>query len=708
MNILSSDAVSYSYFERLIRSLPFISDYISSQKKIPISYDEFHKKYVQSINEFLRITFPSYIKDVTQEIPNIKNLYDLVPSEIAEPLTSPMVSFSQSEKFDDISLRNYLKVMFDDIQSKRDKSEFITPLQGRENQAGKYIFKNTDPLLFKLLRFSSRYAGKFGESSQIDDFLTSLSFLKNLDPDVDNIKLEHLLLQTLDISTYRLDAWLSSLANQRLDYLRIKNKNGIYIGSFGWVANLSPKELLSTSTNAVYEGGYIHAPSYSHASAAAVLRNGYLSYVITQVIRQKKIILKINLDSERTKNALEIIEGIQHVTLNELLGYRLESRIHDYGIDYIIDELRNVFPIKADIGSISDEIDPPSKEKIAPRNLVDGFLVYKNWKRLFQKMQTSLPVNRTEEQENAWISDNMKNPSNPQDLWKLFYDQIINKYDILHIIKDLKSHLNYILDLIDCLSDLCVAESVYQSINGNYVRSAAVLDGLNGEGKIPFPEIVKTPRSSVFQLQRIMLVMNAGSPRSFDLKNIGSLQWNNPRLLIEPNINNLVASYFEGLLIWIDFVDDKGNITNTFTVRLEDLLMQPIDLLYTQKDELEQRLAFYARSKNKTQRFLIRYDKSSQQNSSKPLSPIPIPIIGSGGSADNIKSISDLQFLINPLKEMFSQGQYARYTDFVSPTTKIDDALKNNNNKNIQKVIFNRFYDLIVLLAQTVRRSEKS
>ena len=151
-----------------------------------------------------------------------------------------------------------------------------------------------------------------------------MEILRKLKPD----RLKTLMLYTLDLVSYRLDAWICSIANQRLENMREIKEKGLYAGAFGWIENLMPRAETQAS-----EGGYIQAPSYAHAAASAVLRNGYLIHAND---REKKDLLKINLNSERTKDALELISGIQNTPLPELLGYKLERSLQDANIDYLI------------------------------------------------------------------------------------------------------------------------------------------------------------------------------------------------------------------------------------------------------------------------------------------------------------------------------------------------------------------------------------
>ena len=180
-----------------------------------------------------------------------------------------------------------------------------------------------------------------------------------------------------------------------------------------------PKELQdgAPETSQINEGGYIQAPSYAHAAASAVLRNGYMVHSNEP---DKKDLLKINLNSERTKNALEIINGIANAPLPELLGYKLERRLHDAKIDYLIDEFRKHFPLNKDDHKKLEDVLQLGQEKIVPRNLTDGLVVFKNWKRLIDNIASSDVANIKK-----FMEDDVHVPG-----WKPFYSEIKKKYAV--------------------------------------------------------------------------------------------------------------------------------------------------------------------------------------------------------------------------------------------------------------------------------------
>ena len=72
----------------------------------------------------------------------------------------------------------------------------------------------------------------------------------------------------MDINSYRLDAWISSLANRRIEEMRnhqTENEDyskGIYFGAYGWVENL--KKNTDPDQAVVFQGTEMtESPGYS-------------------------------------------------------------------------------------------------------------------------------------------------------------------------------------------------------------------------------------------------------------------------------------------------------------------------------------------------------------------------------------------------------------------------------------------------------------
>jgi hypothetical protein len=666
LNILSMEAISHTYYVRGFRFLKYITDFIIEILKKNANHQQMKSKNKLLLKPLLKMTIGNI------DIPDgaLDGFYDLIPGSGISEIDFPMVSMSEES---DILDPNYIEKIFDDIEGP-DRNFLKT--SKRQTEIPGISPSDSDPLLLRLLRYSASIIGETNDQRKIEKFSESLQILRFVKPD----RLKALMLQTLDLASYRLDAWISSFANQRLDHLRQSAGKGLYAGAFGWVENLKPKDLQTeiSSKNQVSEGGYIQAPSYAHAAAAAVLRNAYLTHSNEE---EKKDLLKINLNSERTKNALELINGIENIPLAELLGYKLERTLHDAEIDYLIDEFRNHFPLnKDDRKELEDGVDP-GQERIEPRNLTDGLAVFQNWKRLTDKIDTV---------DNEKIINEMKNDDqNPG--WKSFYFEIRNKYassqdqNMTNLINQLKRQLNFLLDHVDGLSDICLAESVFQAVSGNYLRSGAVLDGMSGDGHIPVPEISNIPRTGISQVQRIALALQVQPLMDLSLKDINdSVPWESPRKLAEPNLSKLIKSYIGEISFWIDLRDESGNVSSTEEIGLTDLGLEAIDLLYIENSELEARLNYYGK-RNGFINYIIRYEQ--EDSSSEQIER---------------RSLRDLQFLINSLRGLMAQGQPLKYSDFNPPKDTIQGELLARSIKEI----FQRYYNIIFLLFQTIKELE--
>jgi hypothetical protein len=313
-------------------------------------------------------------------------------------------------------------------------------------------------------------------------------------------------------------------------------------------------------------------------------------------------------------------------------------------------------------------------ERIVPRNLTDGYLVYENWKRLTKSIDASTTLEGL--------------MANDAAVWKPFYDEL-SKYpesgsppEIVG--KKIKPHMDYLVDLMDGVSDLSIAESVYQATSGNYERAAAVLDGLSGDGQIPIPEVSETPRSGVRQTQRVVLAIETEPLDKLKLRDLDELEldkeWSNPRQMTEPNLNKLLKTYYgDDISFWLDSKDSEGNGEQQLEVKLQELGLEAIDLLYIQDWELRARLQYYAKKKYPDKRFDIRFDKKK--------TPVDT----------NRKSLPELRFLIRSLQEMLGQGQPLKSSDF---TFSMNDLEK--NDPDVIREVFQRFYDTLLLLAKMV------
>ncbi len=305
-------------------------------------------------------------------------------------------------------------------------------------------------------RFST--AGRF---TQFREFWEALEVLK----DVPVERLELLLRETLDLSTHRLDAWLSSYAARLLADRRAVNggATGVYVGGYGWVEDLRPRA-------APRSDGYVHAPSNEHAGLAAVLRSAYLSHRSSDA----EGAFAVDLSSERVRLASWILDGVRAgQPLGALLGYRFERALHEghpgVELDAFIFALRRRAPLVA--GKLEPTTEP--FEAVAARNVVDGLAL----------------VRRFERNELSFDDADLPNPGTRE------HAAII-------------AELRALQAVIDAVGDALLAESVFQS--GNPSRAGATLDAV-ASGEIPPPELefARTPRRGLGVVHRVAVALPA-------------------------------------------------------------------------------------------------------------------------------------------------------------------------------------------------------
>lgn len=405
--------------------------------------------------------------------------------------------------------------------------------------------------------------------------LEALEQLKN----VPTARLERLLVEHIDLCSYRLDAWKQSFMTIQLALMR-NNKEQLYphyqedgqlqdstyIGAYGWLENVRSKEkelkpknleenILSSNFNQPDEPqlmtdskneGYVTAPSLNQAVTAAILRNAYLS-------NDNPETFEVNLSSERVRKALSLIEGIRGgQNLAALLGYHFERELHDQyhtltEIDYHIYQMRKAFPLSADkLKSTQTEESIPI-EAIEARNVLDGLALINH-------------VKETGKKEYPFGISSLSNVD-------------------VAIKKAINKQVDNIMNLCDAVADIAVAEGVHQAVLGNYNRSGAVMESY-GKGNLPpIPEVIQTPRSGTSITQRFGLQFKAGLPGGDSPRSKAEPAINDWLMSVLPEEDKLVTKvkilYFDGTKEEIDVSQKKLNL-------------QPIDLLYEVNTESTQ------------------------------------------------------------------------------------------------------------------------
>jgi hypothetical protein len=403
-------------------------------------------------------------------------------------------------------------------------------------------------------------------------------------------RLERLFAEHIDCCTYRLDAWWLGLVNLQLSLMRSRASEaidedenggrvegeenmgkGLYLGAYGWLENIRPENKaltpvqLEPELNEIFNKrtddaplmrdnsneGYIHAPSLNHAVTAAVLRNGYLS----NATPSNPQTLAVNLSSERVRLSLSILEGIRNgQSLSALLGYQLERGLHDRHnlaeVDQFIYRLRKAFPLRADNLITTETPDDVSIEAIEARNVVDGLSLINHIKQASNK---TYPFDKPEL---------LPRGSSDQ-------ESAIN------------AEVDRILDIHDAVSDLAIAESVHQAVQGNYDRAAATLDTYSKGNFPPEPDVVQTPRSGITLTHRVGLQLEAG---------LSSDPNTTPRAKTEPALNKWLEAVLPkaaNVGCKVIYLNPVTNANVEHIVTQADLQIQPIDLLYLLRTDSE-------------------------------------------------------------------------------------------------------------------------
>ncbi|HEY8709347.1 MAG TPA: hypothetical protein VIM34_15290, partial [Burkholderiaceae bacterium] len=274
---------------------------------------------------------------------------------------------------------------------------------------------------------------------------------------------------TLDAFSYRLDAWITARSNRRLEQMRAAQPSGLYVGAYAWVENLKADARPASE-------GFVLAPSQGQAAAAAVLRSGFMA-------NHEQGAFDISLDSKRTRRALDILQGLtRDQPLAALYGYRIERGLRDEVLGKFIWPLRLAYPWRPGSAAASNE----PAESIGARDVVDGVALLADWEgaptQVFTKLAAAL------------------NTMNPPAAAPTPAEQ----QTIGTVVADA-------LDLADSVSDLLLAEGMYQIVQGNPERAAAAMAVADKQSLPIETQAGRTPRGGASYTQRIAVLCPAAA-----------------------------------------------------------------------------------------------------------------------------------------------------------------------------------------------------
>jgi hypothetical protein len=422
-----------------------------------------------------------------------------------------------------------------------------------------------------------QFAGDAGEALQ--EHLAGLDVLRALP----TARLERALVEHIDTLGYRLDAWQTSLFARRLHRQRgldaelDKRRTGAYLGAYGYLEGVRatpgrrervpeeralPPELRDGTDLyvATEGGGFVHAPSLNHATAAAVLRNGYL----THATPGQPDALSVNLSSDRVRRAMSLLDGIRNgQSLEVLLGVQFERGLHDWTtrpIDpVILDDLkpqfRAAFPIRRTRVPQAAEAGAGASTVTEDHHVVNGLELARSGL-AFPYGVTGLPA-LTAGQRAA-----------------------------------IEHEKDRIADALDALRDVLTAESAYQLALGNFDRAAAIVRSL-GDGTLPPDvEVVRTPRGTGLSFTNRLVVQLAPATVANPWPAVPLTE----RARLEPALNHWlgVALGKPGEVHCSVTVQAPAGTTIaglplTVSVSLAALGLQPIDLVSVVRSQADER-----------------------------------------------------------------------------------------------------------------------
>ncbi len=383
----------------------------------------------------------------------------------------------------------------------------------------------------------------------------------------------------LDLNMHRKDAWQLGMVNRRLQKIRNTGSSGdrvkgIYLGAFGWVEDLEVKgdrEYIDASKvdgipedmEAFYGGGHIHAPSKDHATTAAVLKSVYEGKK-QEGTDTDAAPSHINLSSERVRTALHYIQGMNKgQELGALLGYDFERNLKEAYPNLDLAQYIYVFREEYPLSKQNTPTNGTSKA-IKARDVVDGWQLY-----------------------NELRGEGSDNKSYPYDLDGT--DGLPSDPDSDEG-KAIEDELDKLVDKVDAINDLLLAESTHQLFQNNQEVAGSIIEAMSLGKNLPSDfDVLKTLRSGKNLTQRFALHLDTqndtGSGWSVDITE---------RANAEMNLNGWLADKLGDpaqVLCQVTYqadtdTDDTLEIDETVNFSLEDLNLQPIDLLFVFPDEL--------------------------------------------------------------------------------------------------------------------------
>jgi hypothetical protein len=329
--------------------------------------------------------------------------------------------------------------------------------------------------------------------------------------------------EAIDLNSYRLDAWITSLAASRIDEIRSlsDHEKGIYFGVYGWIEDLEKDAtpINPASLTDIYReaGGIIHTPGAAQIVASSVFKNSFLAHEQEELSNP----FTINLTSDRLQKSQFLLDGIrQGQQLEALLGYQLERHLHDNNMHQEIYQLREAFPLYENAtGNLTGFVN---------LSVVDGLKAIKN------KESLSEPV---------------------------------------------KKQIEKLEDTLDGSLDSLFYEAGYQVTQGNLNQAAAALDAVKGEIEPPVIESLKTRISGTGIDHKLAMIFQANTEQ-YAIENTRAFAEPNLEKWLQDNLGplNKIACRVEL------YNKQDDSLIESVEITLADLMISHLDFLYLSEE----------------------------------------------------------------------------------------------------------------------------
>jgi hypothetical protein len=504
-------------------------------------------------------------------------------------------------------------------------------------------------------------------------------------------RLERLFAEHLDLCSHRLDAWMGGLVQQRLEKQRAAKPQGIYLGAYGYLLNLKPKnprDLIVLQQKPEYlpliaanlEQAAVPLVNLSQgAQQGFTAQKGWdrtFFYLGTNPNPNIQLSLKNqrvepdagrnNAKSDGFIHAPSPAHAVAAAILRAgYLNHKNDTQAETLNLDLHSSRVKQALLLLEGMqgGSTLAELLGYHLERMLHDKGLDAFLY---------DVRKEFPLQRNADPANPEINQKFVTTDGLKVL------AAAKKSPLPVLLQKIDPAVKQLADMLDAVGDLLLAESVYQSAKGNTERAAAALRTLNSGGQVISPEWTRMPRQEIAVQHRVGLVFEQNpAPNGVWTKN------GTPRSMLSPDLNRWLAQQLPGPdKIACTITLPEGQIEK---ITLSELQIEPTDLLAawpsTWRDSAQSPLAsmvqVYAQARLRVQNLVMVYAQNET-----PLN-LPIEFKSREKLAAQELTFFELGALVDDLKALVSKSRILNLADFKLPNASglSDDAI------NVEKLI---------------------